>query len=165
MEKLQKEKIAADLRQGRRIWMAPSGISLGDQSEKLVMSRIAAHIGRHDESRGCGIVARSKCWQGRKGRPSFRHIEAAIGCEPGQQDLFETGRCGFSARRDIHHIESTSRHPVQDTGSCNTKAPAKIPDTAQAPFRDAGTEQSAKRRGGDGIISRILELNGLTAAH
>lgn len=68
MEKLQKEKIAADLRQGRGIWMAPSGIGAGDESEKLVMSRIAAHIGRHNKSRGGRVMTGNECWQGRKGR-------------------------------------------------------------------------------------------------
>ena len=118
MEQLQQKKIAADLRQRRGVRMAPPRIRIGDEGKKLVMPRIAAHAGRHHESRRRRVMARRKRGQRRQLRPSSGHIKPAIGRQPSQQDLLETGGRGLSARGDIHHFE----RPISAEGARTPRA-------------------------------------------
>ena len=101
----------------RGIWMAPSGIGAGDESEKLVMSRIAAHIGRHNESRGGRVMAGSKCWQGRQGRaklPAYRgrHRVRARPAEPLRNRQARLFRASRHTSFQIHFSSSRARHGI-----------------------------------------------------
>jgi hypothetical protein len=108
MEKLENEKVVAQLRQGADGGMPEGGISLINHAPKLRLRDVALDQRPQYGLRNTRIRLPGKALDriGCQYRPAFGHIEATIPRQTGKQGIGKAKRGGFSPGRDMEHCQS-----------------------------------------------------------